>query len=216
MASTSHERERSSLERTLRQSDYQDLLHRFRADYRAYKAFESWKDACDCARECSLGSSDADPILRPILETRLDCPTTQLTTVLLALFWPWLVSLLSWQRRWDSDSDTLWANLLGAFAEATHGLDPDKREKRLAQKIVNDTRHRLYEMYEREWSRRKEEPLLDDLLSKKKIVEEDLISDTNCFIDNEAIQICQLERYWKSGLLDETDFYILRATLVYI
>jgi hypothetical protein len=95
-------------------------------------------------------------------------------------------------------------------------MDVTKRPERIAQKIVNDTIHRLHDEYRRRWDQQGAERQTDE----KALGE---IADGGSWssfreVDRRLDQRSQLEVYWQAlgaGLIDGKDHYLLVGSRIY-
>jgi hypothetical protein len=159
--------------------------------------------------------ADKDLVLAAIVRAHARDRDPRWRSVLLAAFWPGLESLLVRRSHWDQDPDEVWQDLMITFLEVLCRLDPAKRSDRFAQKIVNDTAHRLHDRYERRW--RLQAP--ETAMSMKELPRR---ADPRCTperldasIDLRELQergTALLQRHREAGTIDDTDMAILVGT----
>ena len=180
------------------------------------RRFDSWMDVIRFMRKGTSQDPRKSEVLRAILQTFADDKDPRWHTVLLAIFWPGLLSIFRKKRKWDEDCEERWQNILTTFIEVVSRIDLSKRSERLVQKIYNDTIHRLYDRYSRPWKYVGVETTAD---------EQELIKlaggadDLNFYLielhEAQEAAIKRLREHLDAGRLSESDFYLLTATRIY-
>lgn len=214
MASRKKDQER--LERELCGEGYQALLRKLQKTAPLLCRFRTWADVLGFMHTGSSRDPRKDDILRPIFRAHSKDQDPRWRTVLLTVFWPGLQSI-HWQKRgWDADPDEHWSNIVWTFLQVVCRIDVEKRPHRLVQKVFNDTVHRLYDEYRRQWNRSSRERLMqpDDV---------DVLAGGVEGIDFVAIElreaqeaeIKRLRAHMKEGRISEADFLLLVGTRVY-
>ncbi len=159
--------------------------------------------------------SDKDDVIAALVRAHASGRDPGWRSVLLAAFWPGLENLFSRRTQWDQDPDEVWQDLVVTFLDVLCRLDPAKRSDRFAQKIVNDTIHRLHDRYQRRW--RLEEP--ESLVPPRELPHpSDLRAEPvrlDACIDLHDLQergAAVLRRHFDAGTIDELDLEILIKT----
>lgn len=213
---TENKRQQASLEQELRSEDYYALLMRLRQDESFFRRFETWEEVIAYMRAGTSRDPAKDEILRPILRAHRDDQDHRWRAILLAIFWPGLLSIHRQKRHWDGDIDERWQNVTWTFLEVLCRIDVDRRPDRLVQKLFNDTVHRLYGEYRRKWSVTAAElPLeLDDLNALSGGIDDIDYSGIELRIA-QAAEIRRLREHLDAGRISEPDFLLLVGTRVY-
>jgi DNA-directed RNA polymerase specialized sigma24 family protein len=156
-----------------------------------------------------------DGVLATILRAHAQDKDPRWRSVLLAAFWPGLDSLHVRRAHWDQDPDEVWQDLITTFLEVLCRLDPTRRTDRFAQKIINDTIHRLHDRYQRRWRLEEPESLVPprELPHQSDVRAEPVRLDA-C-IDLHDLQergAAQLRQHLAAGTIDDLDLEILIQT----
>ncbi len=161
------------------------------------------------------GKSDdplKDEVLRPIFIAHADDGDSHWRTILMAIFWPALCSIHRQKQAWDQNEEERWTRVIWAFLETLCRVDPQKRPHRLVQKVFNDTVHRLYQEYLRDWRRTQydvREPTDEDTA-----MDDPGLARVDQRLAEEA-EVQRLKSYARRRILSETDMLILIATRIY-
>lgn len=100
----------------------------------------------------SSKTSDKDRILHSIFEAYVTGKNPLWMIVILFIFQKKLFSICRQRQKWDIDKEELFQNIMLVFFEAIQRINPKKRSVRLSQKVLNDTTHRLHNLYRRAWN----------------------------------------------------------------
>ncbi len=136
--------------------------------------------------------------------------------VLLALCLPIIESVFARKRKYDSNHDDLWQNLIHAFMAIIRRVDVSHRRAYLPQKIFNDLHHDLHAHYESAWDWNRRMVVYDDFAKAKADLlpvpspEDELLRAS---IRSDAL--ARLRQLRDTGCIDEFDFLLLTATEVY-
>ncbi len=136
---------------------YGPLLAGLRRQNQAFRTFKAWAEVVSHLQDRTTDGPGRDRILRPLLRANRTEADQRIQTVLLAVFWPGLVSIHRQKRSWDPNPEELWQSILCTFFEVTRRVDVAKRRERYLQKVYNDTVHRLHDRYRRLWNARNHE-----------------------------------------------------------
>ena len=137
------------------------------------------------------------------------------------MFWPGLRSINKQKQRWDKDPEELWQNTVWVFLQVVCKIDVAKRPERLAKKIINDTVHKLCDIYRKKWTIAKLEiPLESDNGEED---DGEIIVGAKDDIDYDGIdlriiqeaEINRLREHLDAGRISEEDFLLLVGTRIY-
>jgi len=217
MAAVSWDRDLARLEQELETRQYQELLIDLRRREPFLRVFASWADVLTSMRRGTSRDPRKDEVLRPILAAHAADQDHRWRTILLVIFWPGLTALHRRKSHWNRDDpEELWQRIFWAFHETICRINLDRRSDRLAQWIYNATAHRLYEGYERDWTRAKRELSTDP---------DDLgaLAGRVDGIDIEGIElreqhqraIQRLREHCEAGRISEADCLLLIGTRLY-
>jgi hypothetical protein len=205
--------DREELERELHTGKFQRLLRGLQATEPFLRQFRTWGNVIAFAERRTSKDPLKDKVLRPIFRAHRNDQEAGWLTILLIIFWPNLESISRWKRRWDEDPEELQQNIASVFLDVVRKLNVDRRPARLAQKVVNDTIHHVYQGYKHRWSRTNRELVLD----------EDMIDRLSGGVDGfsfevlyrrEALeqQISRLREHRDAGRISGADYRLLVAT----
>ena len=108
MADTSRNHDWMRIEREIQDEGYQKLLRELGSRHQELGHFETWTDVLNFMRQGSSDDPIKDQILRIIFGIHRSDQKSHWRTILMAIFWPALISI-HWQKRhWDSDLDERW------------------------------------------------------------------------------------------------------------
>ena len=220
MAIPSRDRDRERLEQELQNRSYEELIARLQREQAFLRQFSSWADVIAFMRSGTSTDPRKDEILRPILAAHAQDMDPRWRAVLLAIFWPGLRSIRWKKRHWDEeDPDELWQRITWTFLQVVCRVDVRRRPDRLVQKIVNDTYHRLYEEYRRDWDRASREvrPDPDDPEAFDALVAgvEGIDFAGIELREAQEIEIKRLREHLVAGRISEPDFLLLVGTRIY-
>ena len=211
--SKQRDRDRQQLQRELRSADYQQLLERLQAEGRFPAHFPTWADVVAFMHSGSSRDPRKDEILRPLLADYAITEDPRLWTILLVTFWPGLEAIHFQRRTWDADESERWQNLMWTFLQVVRRIDVERRGDRLAQKIFNDTVHRLYGEYQRIWKRQKTEVSVSarqlDAFSGGEEWAGFLETE---FVESRQSEIDRLRAHVAAGRIAEVDLHLLVGT----
>ena len=215
MSSASRKRERARLDQELRGAEYQGLLDGLRRGSAFVSRFETWPQVFEFMHGGTSNDPRKDEVLRPILRAQGETRNARWRTVLLAIFWPGLESI-HWQKRgWDRNTDERWQNIVSTFFSVIERIDVNRRPTRLAQKLFNDTVHRLWDEYSRQWKRQKHEVCTDE---EEMIIraggEEEVGFLEVDFRDEQEAKVRRLRELLEAGRISEADFLLLTGVHV--
>jgi len=123
------------------------LLQTVKLISRFYHRYNSLWDVVENARKNRWDDPIFDRILRPLIEMLKASSGEAWNSLMLALFWPAMLSLSGKFRSYDADEDARWSNVVLAFLRTVNNPVLFNRKRGLATKIYYDTRHRLFEIY---------------------------------------------------------------------
>ena len=203
------------IEQEMQGASYGPLLAGLRRQHPAFRPFKAWTEVVPRLQDRSTDGPARDRLLRPLLRANRGSADKRIQTILLAVFWPGLVSIHRQKRSWDSNPEELWQNILCTFFEVTQRIDVTKRRERYLQKIYNDTVHRLHDRYRKLWNARNHEHAVpqEDLDASVGAVGIDTDS-----IDFRETQRKKVERYrccLHEGWINLEGFRLLVETRVY-
>ena len=211
--SKQRDRDRQQLERELRSADYQQLLERLQAEGRFPAHFPTWADVVAFMHGGSSRDPRKDEILRPLLTDYAITEDPRLWTILLVTFWPGLEAIHFQRRTWDADESERWQNLMWTFLQVVRRIDVERRGDRLAQKIFNDTVHRLYDEYQRIWKRQKTEVSVSARQLDAVTGGEEWAGFLEMeFVESRQSEIDRLREHVAAGRIAEVDLHLLVGT----
>lgn len=213
---TENKKQQASLEQELRSEGYSALLSQMRHDEPFFHRFETWEEVIGYMRAGTSRDPGKDEVLRPILRAHQNGQDHRWRAILLAIFWPGLISIHRQKRHWDGDIDERWQNVTWTFLEVLCRVDVRRRQDRLVQKLFNDTVHRLYGEYRRKWSAAASEfPVeLDDLNALSGGVDDIDYAGIELRLA-QAAEVRRLREHRDAGRISEADFLLLVGTRVY-
>jgi hypothetical protein len=216
MPSVSRDADRRGLEHEIRKHAYQELLQQLQQRDQRFRGFADWRELVGFMQNGQLRDLSKDTILLPIIQAHVVDRDARWRTILLAIFWRALESILRKKRHWDNDPDQLWGNTYWSFMQAICRLDPAQRPSRLAQKLSNDTIHRLHRLYRRNWdhARRQISTDSDDMATKYATKTERSAAAIELGEEQE-LRITQFQAYRRSGQIDDVEFLLLVGKHVY-
>jgi hypothetical protein len=137
-------------------------------------------------------------------------------TILLVIFWPGLESIHWRKRGWDPDVEERWQNIVWTFLQVVCRIDVNQRSDRLAQKVINDTVHRLYAEYREIWKVKRleitpENGDLDFMVGDSEGIDYAHIALRYA----QRAEIRRLKKHMEEGQISEADFLMLVGTRVY-
>lgn len=216
----------SWIEVELRSEGYDALLATLQKDEPFLHGFNNWIGIIAFMRESNSCKPQKNLVLRSILSAHRRDTDHRWRTILLAMFWPGLRSIHYQKRHWDTDKDELWQNMVWVFLQVVGKIDVAKRPERLAQKIINDTVHRLCDMYRRKWDIANREVPLENGNDENDDDEDandgEIVTGAKDDINYDGIELRilqesetrRLRQYLESGLLNEKDFLLIVETRV--
>jgi hypothetical protein len=226
VACPAQDRDRERLEQELQSVSNQELLARLQRGRPFLRQFSTWADVLAFMRSGTSTDPRKDEILRPILAAHAEDQDPRWRVVLLAIFWPGLRSILRQKGHWDIENpDELWQRITWAFLQVICRVDVRRRPDRLVQKIRNDTFHRVYEEYRRDWDRvsREVRPAPKDPEDTEDPEAFDALVGGVEGIDFAGIELRQaqeleikrLRGHLVAGRIAEADFLLLVGTRIY-
>lgn len=179
--------------------------------------FRTWAEVVEFMR--APRSQGKDPILRDLIAEH-QLGDSQASPVLLAFFYPSLVSLFKKKQWWRSDADLLWSDITWCFLESISKVNLEKRDVRLHSKIFMDTFHKVYLLCKKAWE--SPEVCESDLGSDdsgQPLRLEVSVSDAEMesyFQQNEnQVMEEELQERLRSGLISEPEYFLLLGTEIY-
>ena len=205
------------------QSDgYRNLLRMAQKNAPFLRYFKDWADVIASMREGNAAGQQKDNVLRSIFHAHSADGDPRWRMILLAIFWPGLKSIHHQKCHWDTDPDELWQNMVWVFLQVLCKIDVAKRPERLAQKVINDTVHRLCDIYRKKWTIAKLEVPLESSNGEDDDTGEIIVGAKDDIdyngIDLRILQesaIKQLRKHLNSRRISEEDFLLLVGTRVY-
>jgi len=192
------------------------LLKRLKRKERFYRQFESWPDVIEFMDVSSSEDHCKDDVLRPIFREQGKNGDQRWNVILLVIFWPRLEALYWKKCAWDRDHDERWQTLMCVFYEVVSLINLKKRPDRLAQKVINDTYHRLHDEYRRRWRRMgRERPVEDEELQKRAGCEAGIDFTAIELREAQEAEIKRLKEHMEAGRLKEKDFTLLVSTRIH-
>lgn len=216
MANRTKGRDRIWIWREIKGASYQELLKGLQGQNPFFQRFQSWEGVLIFMHGGSSQDPLKDEVLRPIFAAHTQDQDPRWRSILLAIFWPGLVSIHRKKRHWDTDPEELWQNITWVFLKVVCRVNVEQRPARLAQKVFNDTVHHLCDEYRHRWKRSKVEiPIEDWLLEQnaKKPGEIDYAAIEHRL--KQDVEISRLRSHFESGHISEPDFLLLVGTRVY-
>ena len=226
MSSLPRDRDRERLEQELQTSANRNFSRDSSAGGLFLRQFSTWADVLAFMRSGTSTDPRKDEVLRPILEAHAEDQDPR-----------WRVGapgdLLAGpqvhprqKRRWDrEDPDELWQRITWAFLQVICRVDVRRRADRLVQKIFNDTFHRVYEEYRRDWDRASREvrPVPKDPEDTEDPEAFDALVGGDEGIDFAGIELRELQEiefkrlrgHLAAGRIAEADFLLLVGTRIY-
>jgi hypothetical protein len=225
MVCPSRREDRERFEQEIHSSEYKKLLRALQRESPFFRRFVTWKDVVAFMWAGPSTDPKKDEILRSIFNAYTKDQDARWHMIILVMFLPGLENLHGQKHRWDPDPEELWSNILWTALEVLSRIDINRRPDRLAQKIYNDTFHRLYERYLDIWERLgREKPVdWDELVALADMKEAkahagkfDCINFfTHGFREEKENEVRQLHGHMEAGRITEADFLLLVGTKVY-
>lgn len=215
MADSSRTCEWTRIESEIQGLGYQRMLHELTRDHLAMRQFVTWTEVIIFMRKGGSDDPEKDRILRGIFQAHCADQNPRWRTVLLAIFWPALISI-HWQKRhWDADAENRWQNIIWTFLRVICRLNPALRPERLVQKIFNDTVHYLHDEYRCQWEKSTSEAVMDpeDMSELQGEADIDYAAIESRLSQSKEIE--QLRAHYEANRLREEDFLLLIGTRVY-
>jgi len=191
------------------------LLRRLQEGEPFLRRFTGWGEVLDFMREGTSRDPRKDDVLRPVCRAHRADGDARWRTILLVIFWPELASIHRWKRTWDPDPEELWQNVVWTFLRVVCRIDVDRRPARLAQKVVNDVIHDLYEEYRRTWDRTGPERPWDERDIGPVASAPGIDFDAIALRETREAEIRRLRQHMAAGRISEADFLLLVGTRVY-
>ena len=194
------------------------LLEELRRADPFYQQFQSWAEVVTFMRTGTSCDPAKDWVLGPIFRCHEEDQDPRWRTILLVIFWPGLESLHRKKCLPDSEADVLWSNVIWAFLQTVCKLKATRRADRLVQKVINDTYHRLHEIYIKEWAWPSYLSSLDKLpaadLARTVPTVDPAFAKFEQRHDQDA-EIRRLNARHEAGSLSEQDLWLLIGTRIY-
>lgn len=216
MVTASRACDRALLEEQVQRANYQILLEGLKGKEFMFKQFKTWADVNAFMHPRKLKDPVTDEILRPIFQANRESEDQRWRTILLSIFWPMLERIDARKSCWDSKEDERWSNITWAFLQTVCTLNISQRPHRIAQKVLNDTLHRLYEAYKRQWVQAATECPTDpwEIPESENGVEKSVLAEIEVQSEMKAA-INSYRRYRNRNRISETDFCLLVGTRIY-
>jgi len=149
VAKTRRDGTRECLLRELEEAGFRELLGRLKQTHELFGQFGTWAEVIGFMHGHSADDPLNDEILRPILAAHARDGDPRWRHVLMAIFWPGLVSVQRRLRRMERSGTDCAHDVDVMFLEVLMRLDLERRSDRLLQLILNTTYRRLYKQYQR-------------------------------------------------------------------
>ncbi len=207
---------RAKIEEEVYSDAYGELLKRMQEGDALSPSFTSWREVVSFMHKGSDNASVKDSILSSIFKAHRRNLDSRWRTVLLVIFWPALESIHWQKRRWDSDPDERWQNIVWTFLKVISNIDPEIRQRHFASKVFNDTVHHLCDEYRRSWKRAEWEISMDDETIDDLAAENDVIDETPIEIAvAQKLYLDKLQKHLSDGTIQEADYLLLVGTRIY-
>lgn len=217
MAESSKHRDYALLEREIQTTEYRNLLTFLQREEPFLRRFSTWLDVIAFMRGGSSRDPSKDAVLRPILYSHREDEDHHWRTILLTIFWPGLMSIHSKKCHWDPDEpDELWQRIFWSFHESVCRIDVSRRPHQITSKLINDTIHRLFESYRRDWIHVERVASMDPTIIQEMSGAVDGI-DFDCMELREVHEreISRLQEHCRAGRITEADFFLIVGTRLY-
>ena len=216
MATTQNHHSDSWIATELQSDNYHTFLDLLQRQEPFLRSFGDWNGIVAFMRNAKSPIPQKELILRNVCAAHHADTDPRWRTILLAVFWPGLKSLCWQKRHWDTDAEELWQNIVWSFLETVTRLDPAKRPARLAQKIINDTVHRMGDIYRKKWAIANAEVSYDTEEGESLLGGKDDIDywTIELHIRQESA-IRHLRKYLLAGVINEEEFLLIVGTRIY-
>jgi hypothetical protein len=215
MADSSRTHEWARIESEIQGLGYQQMLHELTRDQLVMRHLDTWTEVVNFMRKGGSDDPAKNQILRCIFQAHCADQNPRWRTVLLAIFWPALISI-HWQKRhWDADPENRWQNIIWTFLRVICRLNPVLRPERLVQKVFNDTVHYLHDEYRCQWDQSTSEAVMDPEDMSELQGEADIDYTAIESRLSQAKEIERLRVHYEENRLHEEDFLLLIGTRVY-
>jgi len=176
----------------------------------------TWLEVESWVNRVGFRSSEADPLLRFLLDPEIEVPWDLSQNLILLMSWESLLYQNNFLSRLDRDKERLWSNLTWSFLEVIERINPGNREDCLGQKIQNDTQCQTRQYYDR--LRRAPSSYCCEAPEESPF--ENLPSGLACLAEGEfrvdcSFAIKHLKRLAVSGHISKSDFQILLGCHLY-
>ena len=216
MSNVSRKNDYRELERELRKEEYQKLLTNLQRTEPFLRRFVAWADVVAFMRAGTSRDPVKDNVLRPIFQAHKEDDDPRWRTILMVIFWPGLGSIFNRKKSWDAYADELWQNVMLAFLQSVCGVDVARRPDRLAQKVMNDTIHRLHDEYREIWERSSREiPTAPQELEESSLCVEWSDFDAVDARDEQEAEVRRLRSHVEAGVISEENFQLIVDTRIY-
>jgi hypothetical protein len=217
VATASWDQDYELLERELQSGEYQVFLRVLQRTEQFLTQFTTWADVIAFMRAGTSRDPRKGRVLQPILQRHGEDQDPRWRTILLVIFWPGLKSIFYKKRHWDKeDPDELWQRIFWAFHESVCRIDLKQRSDCLVQRIYNSTIHRLYNEYERTWTRANRELTTDPHEIESLAGGVDGIGfEILCRLEAREQNKNRLLEHRDAGRISDADFLLIVGTRLY-
>jgi len=212
---TNNQKQQVALRRELQSKKYLTILQQLQQNAPFFLSFSTWEEVVAYMRKGASDGPNKDTVIRAILSSHQSDRNPCWRTILLVMFWPGLRSIRHQKYHWDTDPEELWQNLVWVFIQVICKIDIAKRPNRLANKIINDTVHRLCDIYRTKWKISGLEQSLDSDPTSSIGAKDDIDYEGIDLRLSQATETQRLQKHLDSGHISEEDFLLLVGTRVY-
>lgn len=206
-------RDRDRQIQKLRGAQYQSMLDSIKSTPK----FPAWLPGWPEVIEYLDGLQPADPrkdcVLLPAFQQYQIDKDPSWFDVFTAIFWPSIEAVFTRKLgHYDTDPGELWVEVSSAFMQTVARLNVERRQDRIAPRVVNGIFHRLFEQYEPQWRFRRRKWLMKNPPERRAndpAFEEFEIADLKETVCSEV------REFSESGDIPRTDALILLGSLIY-
>jgi len=202
---------RESLQRQI--SRYSDLLDVLKGRAPFFERFKSWAEVVEYLNPTKLNSPQGDIALGALIRMHQEHRDHRWSTILLAICWPLLQILYKARLKAVSaeQKGTLWSDISWLFIKTINKPALRERQERFSAMIYNYVLHDLKHI---NMTNREENSRLCGLDAKEVLRDYHAVSEVDW-----NIQQIDITKSWKrlkeQGRLDDIDFHLVRATILY-
>ena len=201
--------------RELEETGFRELLGKLKQTHELYSRFGTWAEVIGFMHGRPADDPLNDEVLRPILAAHARDGDARWRHVLMAIFWPGLVSLQGRLRKMERSGTDCAQDVDVMFLEALLRLDLGKRSERLLQFILNTTYREIYKEYQRRHKRMgREIPTDPDLVIAMVGSYEIDLAELLDRREREEREIARYEELARHGVISLADMHLLVETRV--